>query len=140
MVCENRHVSGEKPSSAVHRLVGVYNADGTLLGELRYFVAARLGRAHCPLCDITHGRVRERSEWRNGRGRLPVPFETYHRNDQPARLRDSCDALPIVVADTDDGFVVLLRPDDLAACDGSVERLVSAVEDASTKANLTWPA
>lgn len=41
----------------LQRLVGVYDADGTVLGELSYFVKARLGRAHCSLCDITHGVV-----------------------------------------------------------------------------------
>jgi hypothetical protein len=33
-------------------LIGVYAADGTVTGELAYFVGARLGRAHCALCDI----------------------------------------------------------------------------------------
>jgi len=69
-----------------------------------------------------------------------APFETYHRNDQPARLRDTYDEPPVVEAETDDGFVVLLRPDDLAACHGSVERLVLAVERERTKSNLYWPA
>ena len=66
-------------SSTVERLVGVYDADGTVLGELSYFLRARIGRAHCSLCDITHGRIRERADWRACRGRLPVRFTTYHR-------------------------------------------------------------
>jgi hypothetical protein len=45
----------------VRRLVGVYDADGTLRGEVGYWVGARLGRAHCALCDITHSPIRERS-------------------------------------------------------------------------------
>jgi hypothetical protein len=40
---------------SIRRLVGVYNANGTVGGELAYFLGARLGRAHCSLCDITHG-------------------------------------------------------------------------------------
>jgi hypothetical protein len=133
-------VSREKQPAAVRRLVGVYNADGTARGELSYFVAARFGRAHCPLCDVTHGRVRERPEWRASRGRLSVPFEMYHRNDQPDSLREAYDLPPIVAAETDNGFVVLLGPSDIAACDGSVERLVSATHHAIAEANLTLPA
>ena len=65
------------------RLVGVYDADGTVRGELAYWVGARLGRTHCALCDITHGLVREQYEWKACRAGLPVLFDTYHRNDQP---------------------------------------------------------
>ena len=64
----------------VVRLVGVYNADGTVFGELSYFVGKRLGRAHCALCDITHGLVRERPAWQECVAALPVPFEMFHRN------------------------------------------------------------
>jgi hypothetical protein len=48
----------------IRRLVGVYNANGSVGGELAYFIGARLGRAHCALCDITHGLVRERATWK----------------------------------------------------------------------------
>ncbi|MBA2282333.1 MAG: hypothetical protein H0W25_14065 [Acidimicrobiia bacterium] len=37
--------------SEITRLIGVYDADGSVLGELSYFLKARLGRAHCALCD-----------------------------------------------------------------------------------------
>jgi hypothetical protein len=51
-------------SSTVESLVGVYDADGTALGELSYFLRASVGRAHCALCDVTHGRTPTRSEHR----------------------------------------------------------------------------
>ena len=71
------------PTQRIVRLVGVYDADSTLRGELAYWVGARLGRRHCSLCDITHGSVRQRPEWKTCRAELPVPFDTFHRNDQP---------------------------------------------------------
>ena len=49
------------------RLTGVYNAKGSLLGEVRYAVGRRLGRSHCALCEITHGRVRETAAWLHAR-------------------------------------------------------------------------
>src|SRR6478735_10675397 len=69
------------------RLIGVYDADGTVRGELAYWVGARLGRAHCALCDITHGLIRERADWKACRASLPVPFDTFHRDDQPEAVR-----------------------------------------------------
>ena len=128
-------------SSTVERLVGVYNADGTALGELSYFLRARIGRAHCALCDITHGRLRERADWRASHERLPVPFATYHRNDQPESIREASGGrAPVVVAETTGGaVVVLLGPEELERCGGSPERLVDAVEQAAIEARLNWP-
>ena len=124
----------------INRLVGVYNADGTLRGELAYWVGKRLGNAHCGLCDITHGSVRERPDWQRCRDSLPVPFETYHRDDQPDTTRaTTADQLPAVVAFTTDGPVLLLGPDDLDTCGGSPERLAEALETAAERQQLAWP-
>lgn len=128
------------PTRRIVRLVGVYDADGTLRGELTYWVGARLGRRHCSLCDITHGSVRERPEWAACRAGLPVPFDTYHRDDQPDRIRRAASgSAPIVVAETETDTVVLLGPADLDACGGSIDGLVAAVERAVVEHGLAWP-
>ena len=128
--------SDQADSKAVRRLVGVYNADGSVVGELRYFLYARLGHAHCALCDITHGVVRPKRHWRARRDRLAIPFDTYHRDDQPDPLRLVYDVPPIVAAETDSGFVVLLGPREIEACHGSVEQLLDAVERALARNGL----
>ncbi len=123
------------------RLVGVYDADGTLRGELAYWVGARLGRRHCSLCEITHGSVRARPEWAACRAGLPVAFDTFHRDDQPDAFRAAAGGrAPVVVAETDTGHVVLLTDEDLRACGGSIDRLVEAIERAATRAGLDWAA
>jgi len=129
-----------RPIATIRLLVGVYNANGTVGGELAYFIGARLGRAHCALCDITHGLARERADWKSCRAGLRVPFETYHRNDQPeAVLAASRGVVPVVLADTDAGLIVLLDPADLSACTGSVDLFARAIEQAAAQAGLTWP-
>jgi hypothetical protein len=128
-------------NARVRRLVGVYDADGSWRGELAYWIGARLGRRHCSLCDITHGSVRERPEWAACKSEMPVEFVTFHRDDQPDEVRAAaCGRVPVVVADTDRGLVLLLDPGQLDACDGSIERLISAIETAVTEAGLAWPA
>ena len=127
------------PTKRVVRLVGVYDADSTLRGELAHWVGARLGRRHCALCEITHGSVRQRPEWKTCQAGLPVPFDTYHRNDQPDTIRTAAGGqAPVVVAETDTGHVLLLASGDLEACDGSIDRLVEAIEQAATRVGLTW--
>ena len=118
------------------RIIGVYDADGTVWGEVSYWIGARLGRAHCSLCDITHGSVRARPEWVACTQDLDVPFETYHRNDQPDEVRSAArGTAPVVVAETDDGCVLLLGPDDIERCDG-VEALIAAVDAALAEHGL----
>lgn len=125
--------------AVIRRLVGVYDADGTLRGELTYWVGARLGRAHCALCDITHGSVREKHEWKACRLALPVPFDTYHRDDQPAQVRIALDGrAPAVLAETGGGYVPLLDGPALDRCDGSPEALVVAIEVAVDRHGLLW--
>jgi hypothetical protein len=114
---------------SVQRLIGVYDADGTVRGELTYFIGARLGRAHCALCDLTHGRVRERNDWKECRAALPVPFDLYHRDDQPATARAAGgDEPPCVLADTGSRLVLVLDGAALAACDGDLGRFTAALD------------
>ena len=124
----------------IRRLVGVYDANGSVGGELAYFIGARLGLAHCALCDLTHGLVRERAAWKAFRASLQVPFDAYHRDDQPADVRAAHrDRVPAVLAETSDRIVVLAGPDELARCAGSIEAFTDAINAAVTRAGLTWP-
>lgn len=122
------------------RLVGVYDADSTLRGELAYWVGARLGRRHCSLCEITHGSVRARPEWKACKAGLPVPFDIFHRNDQPESIRTAAGGkAPVVMAETDTVTILLLAADELEGCAGSIDELVKAIEVAAARQNFFWP-
>ena len=125
------------PATPVERLVGVYHADGTLLGELRYWVGARIGRAHCALCDITHGTFRAKPEWLEGRDGLGVPFETVHLDERSPDLASATDGrTPCVVALTSAGWVELLGPDDLEGLHGEVAALFTAIRTRADELGL----
>ena len=127
------------PTPRIVRLVGVYDADSTVRGELAYWIGARLGRRHCSLCEITHGSVRQRPEWKACQAELPVPFDTFHRNDQPDAIRAAAGGqAPAVVAETDTGHMLLLAPGDLESCDGSIDRLVDAIEQSAARLGLAF--
>lgn len=122
------------------RLVGVYDADGGLRGEVAYLVGKLQGR-HCSLCDITHSPIRRRREWDAFVSSLPVPFEVVHRNE-----RDEAVAIatagrePCVVAQTDDGRVIVLL--DSAELDRTrdVAELAEAIAGALAREGLEWSA
>jgi hypothetical protein len=106
---------------AVRELVGVYDADGGVAGELRYVVGHLLGRAECGLCDITHGTLRRKPAWDAMAARLGVPFTLVHRNERtPEVAAATADALPCVVAVTEAGVVPVLDAAALSSCGGDV--------------------
>jgi hypothetical protein len=125
-------------------LTGVYHANGSFTGELTYWVGARLGRAHCALCDITHGLFRAKADFARCRDGLPVPFHAVHLDERsPEIVAVTEGRTPCVVAvlEGPDGITtssVLLDPDALEACDGEPEAFVVALEAAADAAGLSW--
>lgn len=109
---------------------GVYDADGTLAGELAYWVGAHVtGSRHCALCEITHGTFREKARWRELAEELPVPFEAVHldeRGPEVAAVTKGTGAC--VVAERADGSLeVVLDALDLDAMAGDPDRLAEAL-------------
>jgi hypothetical protein len=110
-------------SSDVIELIGIYDADSTLLGEVSYWIGARLGRRHCSLCELTHGLFTKKTEWTECSRNLSVPFLTYHRNDSPADAREAAaGSYPVVLARTGDGVSVVLAPAEIEQFGGSTAR------------------
>lgn len=122
-------------------LVGVYNAVGTLSGELRYWFGARLGRTHCALCEITHGSFLEKDEWKRVSGALPVPLETVHLDERSPEVKAASGTqTPCVVALTGDSSEVLLGPAELEACRSEPQALAAAILAAAEARQLRFAA
>ncbi len=114
-------------------VLGVYDADGGILGELAYVVGHALGRAECALCDVTHGGVRRRPEWDALVASLPVPVRLAHRNELSEAERRTVQesGLPVVLGVRVDGrHTVLVPPGRLALAHGSVDDVGDAIRTA----------
>ncbi len=132
----SEHAEPEAGTNVV-RLIGVYHASGTLWGELAYWLKARFGGGHCALCDITHGSVREKAEWKQCKTRLPVPIDTVHLDERDAELASFTEGrTPCVVAETSNGLVMVVTTTELSACDGSPGCLLAAIEANTARLGL----
>lgn len=114
----------------VTTLIGVYDAEGTLLGEISYVLRKIAGQGHCALCDITHSWVGRRRSFDRCAISLGVPISLYHLDDQPEEIRTlSAGRTPLVLAALEDGSVhELLSTSDLASCEGSPAAFVETIE------------
>ena len=121
----------------VTELVGVYHADGGVLGEVRYAVGRLTGRTHCALCDITHAGVRRRPQWDDLVLDLGVPFTLVHLNERaPDVARASGTATPCVLARCGDELVTVLPPAELEAAQADVVRFGAVLRRALRDADL----
>ena len=124
--------------STVIRLIGVYDADGGLRGEIAY-LAGKLGGHHCSLCDITHSPVRRRREWDAYASTLPVPFDLVHRNERSRAVAEATEGREAcVVGECDDGTIVFLLSNDDLTRAGNVAGLASALDLAMRASGLRW--
>ena len=105
----------------IHRLILIYNADSGMLSALADSARKVLRLNGCSLCSITHGLVSEKARWRSCRAEIGVPIDTLHRDELFGPVKRLVgDSLPCVVAETGDGPRLLLTPDVLERCRGSV--------------------
>ena len=79
------------------KLVGIYNAKGSLIGELQYFWGKIRGTAHCALCDITHGKLKEKASFKECKQGLEVPFELLHLDELNPELEKFINNAPCVI-------------------------------------------
>ena len=101
-------------TSNITELIGVYDADSTLLGEISYWVGARLGITHCSLCELTHGLFTKKSEWRQCAESLSIPIRLFHRDDAPDDVIAAlAGQFPAVLQRTTEGLKVILIKDEL---------------------------
>ena len=116
-------------SSQFTEFIGVYNAESTVLGEVSYWIGARLGLRHCSLCDITHGLFTRRADWKECESALPIPFSTYHINDAPADVTQAANGrYPIVLGRNQSGIHLVLDADELQQCKGSPQELLNKLQ------------
>lgn len=112
--------------SKVVKFIGVYDADNTIVGELRYLFGKLFGTSSCALCDLTHGtKLKGRADFKTCVASLPVPVELFHRNDQPTIIRALTETnVPCIVAQRSDGtFTMAVEADELETCSKDVDKL-----------------
>jgi hypothetical protein len=123
----------------VTRLIGIYHADGGVLGELRYVAGKLLGNAHCSLCDITHAGVRRKHSWDAMAAGLGVGITLLHLNELDSELESAVQRFgsPTVLAVLEDGSLVeVLGSADLDGLDGSVVRFDVALRNSMARRGL----
>ncbi len=125
----------------VRTLTGIYEAEGTLRGEIKYALGKLMGTAHCALCDITHRGISEKKGFVQCREALPIDIYTVHLDERTPEVRTFTEGkTPCVVAHTGDGLMMLLDAQQLEDCQGSVSAFRAALDQRMLALGLSFEA
>jgi hypothetical protein len=106
------------------KFVGIYNADGTVLGEITYVAKKLAGRGSCALCDITHGWTGRKKSFDDACTSASIEIELLHRDEATPEQLAAAASLPAVIALRDNQWVGVLGPADLDECHKDAEELM----------------
>lgn len=116
-------------------LIGVYRADGGIIGELSYFFGHLIGVRECSLCDITHSPFKKKGEFKRLENQLnqefDLDFRLVHMNERTEKeLAASAGREPCVLLAHEDGSLsMFLDFQELKAADGSVKSFEKLVRN-----------
>lgn len=110
-------------------VVGIFDADGGLRGELRYVIDKLGGRGHCALCDITHGlNPLGKRSFKEACAVAGVTMTLLHRDEASPEQLAVAGELPAVLACAGATYRVLIPAGDLADCEGNPVELLELVK------------
>ena len=125
----------------IERLIFVFDANSGKVAAWVDSAKKALMMKGCALCTITHGILGEKSDWKDCKAEIGVPIDYFHRDDMPAGVREVASRnLPCVVAVVEGGdYQLLVGPDVLERCKGSVADLKSRLQIRAISQNMELP-
>lgn len=104
-------------------LIGVYNAEGSVLGEIKYVIGKLSGNHHCALCDISHNMAWEKESFTLFKNNYPIPFFNRHLDELEAEVLELAKGrAPCVLGKDTNGWQVVLTSHHLEQCGRSVNK------------------
>lgn len=116
------------------QLVGLYNADGSVLGELRYLRSKLFEGDSCSLCDLTHGwNPFGKRSWKRACEDFEVEIELLHKDEALPEQLSVVETLPAILYLENDlaggsSWVVGMTSEEIATYRGAPRRLLEVLK------------
>ena len=92
------------PSNKILTIYCIYNANGSLSGEITYFFKKYFYGLKCSMCEITHNFISEKKEWKDRLIQTKINLRTVHLDDQNYDLYNfSYGNTPCVIGESEKG-------------------------------------
>ena len=110
-------------------LIGIYKADGGIVGELTYFFGHLVGVRSCSLCDISHSLIMKKASFKALERHLlaehGIKVRMIHLNERNQREKAASEGREpcILLEYPDESISMFIDSRDLEAISGSVGSL-----------------
>lgn len=111
---------------------GIYNADGSFLGELGYALAKLAGKRSCSLCDVTHGwNPFGKREWKRICKSSSIEIQLIHRDEATDSQLLAAGNLPSFISEAEEGWAQVMTSTQITKLKGQPDTIVAILEEAT---------
>ena len=122
--------------SLVQKIYCIYNAEGSVTGELKYLYKKYFKDIKCSMCDITHGVFTQKKKWTNKCLSSILNIECLHLDELPNDIKDLViNKAPCVVSQVNSKNKIIINNKELANMSGDVDSFFSHLDKVVEKLN-----
>ena len=110
------------PNKTSLKIYCIYNAKGSILGEITYLWKKLFLNFDCSLCNVSHNTFTEKQLWKKEMSKFKYKLEMLHLDEQPKNLQMFTEGLtPCVVSNNESEFNLIMDRDQINKLNGSVQ-------------------
>jgi hypothetical protein len=104
------------------KIICIYNASSTWMGELNYLYQKIFENKSCSLCDLSHSLIGIKKEWKEMELESNHQYSLLHINEVPLNTPNHLiKHLPCVLKQDGECFELLIQSQELQKCNGNIE-------------------
>ena len=112
--------------AVAQKIYCIYNAEGSIKGELKYLYEKYFKDIKCSMCDITHGVFTHKKKWKNNCSASNLNIECLHLDELTKDIKDLViNEAPCVVAQVNSTNKIVINNKELAIMGGDVDSFFS---------------
>ncbi len=115
----------------------IYDANGSVIGELSYFFKKIFFGFKCSMCDITHNTFTEKNDWRSRLAESDLNIKALHLDELTEELSNfSFGKTPCVIGKNGAQYKLIFDNSDLEKFKGNTEYFFNELTDSIKKISI----
>tara|TARA_B100001057_G_scaffold425961_1_gene449754 strand:+ start:406 stop:771 length:366 start_codon:yes stop_codon:yes gene_type:complete len=115
--------------SDIKKIYCIYNANGSIKGELKYLYEKYFKNINCSMCDITHNTFMQKKSWKDKCLKSSLKIECLHLDELPNDIKVLVnDKTPCVVVQERSINKIIINNKELVGMDGDVDSFFSHLD------------